>query len=222
MLIESRQELEVAGPHICMILQDKLPEPKEFSCWNTVCTGGSTTSVRTQSISVASTLQNNFENSFLLSIILVGEKRIQTLPVHCSNHSSKCEWLGTVGSLGDHLAACQYALLLCPKQCKDSGGAINQFMRKDLTNHLKVCPNRDFECRNTTMCVSGSYFLAPTLTVARTCNAEISRSTLRAAGLLCCPASIGGWVVVWQGRGRQWRRMKMAMMGSISKWQWTG
>ena len=86
------------------------------------------------------------ENYFTTNYYCTGQKRILALPVYCSNVGRECEWKGTVGTLEDHLTECQYALLPCPKQCKDSGDEISHFMRKDLTSHLKTCPNRDYVC----------------------------------------------------------------------------
>ena len=60
----------------------------------------------------------------------------------------ECEWEGTVGKLETHVAACEFTLLLCPKECKDDKNEILHFMRKDLDKHLENdCPNRDLECK---------------------------------------------------------------------------
>ena len=55
--------------------------------------------------------------------------------------------MGTVASLEEHLAKCEFTLLPCPKQCKYTFGQVKCFMRKDLNKHLKEdCPNRDYTC----------------------------------------------------------------------------
>ena len=59
---------------------------------------------------------------------------------------SKCRWVGTVGTLHDHLTTCTYTLIQCPHQCEDKNGEIKSFMKKDLNRHLPYCPNRDYEC----------------------------------------------------------------------------
>ena len=60
-----------------------------------------------------------------------------------------CTWVGTVGTLEEHVATCKFTLLPCPKECKDDSYNIRQFMRKNLSNHLKKnCPNRDYSCKH--------------------------------------------------------------------------
>ncbi len=66
----------------------------------------------------------------------------------CHNVERNCTWEGTVGTVDQHVATCQFTLLLCPKQCKDDNNEPNHFIRKDLEDHLKKnCPNRDYTCR---------------------------------------------------------------------------
>ena len=65
----------------------------------------------------------------------------------CDNMKRKCQWVGTVGMLEEHLAKCKFTLLPCPQKCVDFDG-ICYIMRKDLTVHLKrKCPNRDHTCK---------------------------------------------------------------------------
>ena len=67
----------------------------------------------------------------------------------CSNvyQDLECEWDGTVGILEAHVATCKFALLPCPKECKDDKNKIVHLLRKDLYKHLENdCPNRDHKC----------------------------------------------------------------------------
>ena len=58
-----------------------------------------------------------------------------------------CEWEGTVGTLEQHVATCEFAVVPCPKECKDDNG-VQHLMRKDLASHLEsTCPNRDYQCQ---------------------------------------------------------------------------
>ena len=67
------------------------------------------------------------------------------LSVKCGNVERGCTWVGTVGTLEEHVAMCRFALLPCPRGCKDGSKIVKQFMRKDLDNHLKEdCLNRDY------------------------------------------------------------------------------
>ena len=66
----------------------------------------------------------------------------------CSNEEWGCEWVGTVGTLKEHVATCEFTLLPCPKRCKEDNDAAKHFMRKDHEKHLQNdCPNRDHECK---------------------------------------------------------------------------
>ncbi len=66
----------------------------------------------------------------------------------CDNveRGNRCGWIGTVGTLHNHLATCQFTPVPCPKRCKNENGEIRSFMRKDLDDHLPECPNREYEC----------------------------------------------------------------------------
>ena len=60
-----------------------------------------------------------------------------------------CEWVGTVGTLEEHVATCEFTLVPCSKQCKDDNDEVKCFMRKALDKHLNNdCPNRDYECQS--------------------------------------------------------------------------
>ena len=68
--------------------------------------------------------------------------------MRCANSERGCQWTGTVGTLDDHIASCQFALVPCPNKCeedKDAGELL--FIRKYLDQHLKTkCPKRTYEC----------------------------------------------------------------------------
>ena len=67
----------------------------------------------------------------------------------CDDVERGCTWVGTVGTLEEHVATCKLTLLPCPKECKDDSDKVKQFMRKDLDKHLKEdCPNRDRSCEH--------------------------------------------------------------------------
>ena len=59
--------------------------------------------------------------------------------------------MGTVGTLEEHVATCDFTLLPCSKGCTSTRefGHIKEFLRKDLDKHLKKdCPNRDYSCQH--------------------------------------------------------------------------
>ena len=67
----------------------------------------------------------------------------------CDNVERTCTWVGTVGTLEEHVAMCKFTLLPCPKECKNDSDKVKQFMRKDLDKHLEEdCPNRDYTCEH--------------------------------------------------------------------------
>ena len=60
-----------------------------------------------------------------------------------------CKWEGTVGTLDKHLAECEFALVPCPKECKDDSGKVKHFIKKQVKKHLRrACPNRDYTCKH--------------------------------------------------------------------------
>ena len=61
-----------------------------------------------------------------------------------------CRWTGTIGTLDNHIATCQFALVPCPNKCEDDKGAGElHLMRKDLDDHLKTkCSKRAYECQH--------------------------------------------------------------------------
>ena len=66
----------------------------------------------------------------------------------CDCMERGCQWIGTIGTLDNHIATYQFALVPCPNKCEDNKGA-GELMRKDLDNHLKTkCPKRAHKCQH--------------------------------------------------------------------------
>ena len=68
--------------------------------------------------------------------------------MRCANSERGCQWTGAVGTLDDHIASCQFALVPCPNKCEEDKGAGELLLiRKHLDQHLKTkCPKRAYEC----------------------------------------------------------------------------
>ena len=68
--------------------------------------------------------------------------------MRCANTERGCQWTGTVGTLEDHTASCQFALVPCPNKCaEDEGTGELLLITKHLDQHLKTkCPNRAHKC----------------------------------------------------------------------------
>ena len=68
--------------------------------------------------------------------------------MRCANSERGCQWTGTVGTLDNHIASCQFALVPCPNKCEEDKGAGELLLiRKHLDQHLKTeCPKRAYEC----------------------------------------------------------------------------
>ena len=68
--------------------------------------------------------------------------------MRCANSERSCQWTGTVGTLDDHIASCQFALVPCPNKCEEDKGAGELLLiRKHLDQHLKTkCLKRAYEC----------------------------------------------------------------------------
>jgi TNF receptor-associated factor 4 len=82
-------------------------------------------------------------------LLHTGKREINALRVKCSSVERGCEWVGTVGTLEEHVATCGFTLVPCPKQCRDGTDTVKCCMKKDLDEHLKnVCPNRDHKCEH--------------------------------------------------------------------------
>ena len=87
-----------------------------------------------------------FSSSILILFFhtcFLGKRDIRALPVKCDNVERGCEEEGTLGTLEEHMAVCQFTPVPCPKQCEDT----ILLLRKDLDYHINnECPNRDCEC----------------------------------------------------------------------------
>ena len=77
-----------------------------------------------------------------------GRREIDAVQMRCANSERGCQWTGTVGTLDDHIASCQFALVPCPNKCEEDKGAGELLLiRKHLDQHLKTkCPKRAYEC----------------------------------------------------------------------------
>ena len=73
-----------------------------------------------------------------------GGREINALRVKCNNYVRGCSWKRTVGTLQDHLAKCNFALVPCPNGCNN-----RYILRKDLPAHLSdLCPEREYQCQD--------------------------------------------------------------------------
>ena len=116
---------------------------------------------------------------------LLGRRDILALPVRCTNIERRCEWIGTVATLEEHVATCEFTLHLCPNQCDYE---IKLFLREDLSRHLKEdCPNRDYTCK---YCGEKSTYARITQVHDRTCPKKI----------ITCPNCTAGCTETMQRR----------------------
>ncbi len=63
----------------------------------------------------------------------------------CGNHKRGCQWEGTVGCIDSHSATCNFAMVVCPNKC-ETDGVLVEMIRQSISEHLQVCPNREFQC----------------------------------------------------------------------------
>ena len=86
----------------------------------------------------------------MINFNCVGEREIKELGVKCDCMERGCRWIGTIGTLDNHIATCQFALVSCPNKCEDDKGAGElHLVRKDLDNHLKTnCSKRAYKCQH--------------------------------------------------------------------------
>ena len=55
----------------------------------------------------------------------------------------------TVGTLEEHVAVCEFALVPCPKECKDDSSMVKHFIENHADEHLhQHCPNCDYACKH--------------------------------------------------------------------------
>ena len=79
---------------------------------------------------------------WILNFLHVVDQEVKQLLVKCSNSEKGCNWSGQLQSLNYHLKECGFTLLRCPNECTEE----EKILRRDLDNHLIVCPNRQCEC----------------------------------------------------------------------------
>ena len=97
-----------------------------------------------------------------------------------------CPWTGTIGTLDNHIATCQFALVPCPNKCEDDKGAGElHLMRKDLDNHLKTkCPKRAYKCQH---CGEKGTYASITEDHNKVCDKKIVPCPNKGSG---CPLSM--------------------------------
>ena len=77
---------------------------------------------------------------------LVGQSELSQLSVKCNNVEKGCIWVGTVGTVQDHMPECDFSLFRCPNECKKDGKLV-MVMKKDLEEHISTaCPYKNFTC----------------------------------------------------------------------------
>ena len=97
---------------------------------------------------------------------IIGQRNILSLTVLCDNSSDRCEWVGKLRYLDNHLASCDYTRLPCPNECH-TGKKVVQLCRKDLEKHTKEeCPRRQYECPH---CQEAGEFKERTTTHLKEC-----------------------------------------------------
>ena len=64
--------------------------------------------------------------------MIQGAQEIRDLPVMCNNLYKGCDWLGSVGTLGDHLTSCTFECVSCKYEYV---GCDVKTMRKDIEKH---------------------------------------------------------------------------------------
>ena len=97
-----------------------------------------------------------------------------------------CRWTGTIGTLDNHTATCQFALVPCPNKCEDDkGNGELHLMRKDLDYHLKTkCPKRAYECQH---CGEKGAYASITEDHDKVCDKKIVSCPNKGSG---CPLSM--------------------------------
>ena len=97
-----------------------------------------------------------------------------------------CRWTGTIGTIDNHIATCQFALVTCPNKCEDDKGAGElHLMRKDLDVHLKTkCPKRAYECQH---CGEKGTYASITEDHDKVCDKKIVSCPNKGSG---CPLSL--------------------------------
>ena len=106
--------------------------------------------------------------------------------MRCANMERGCRWTGTIGTIDNHTATCQFALVPCPNKCEDDKGAGELYlMRKDLDDHLETkCPKRAYECQH---CGEKGTYASITEEHDKVCNKKIVPCPNNGSG---CPLSM--------------------------------
>ena len=106
--------------------------------------------------------------------------------MRCVSMERGCRWTGTIGTLDNHIATCQFALVPCPNKCEDDKGAGElHLMRKDLDEHLKTkCLKRAYECQH---CGEKGTYASITEDHDKVCNKKIVPCPNKGSG---CPLSM--------------------------------
>ena len=104
----------------------------------------------------------------------------------CANSERGCQWTGTVGTLDDHIASCQFALVPCPNKCEEDKGAGELLLiRKHLHQHLKKkCPKRAYKCPH---CREKGTFASITEDHDQVCEKKVVACPNKGSG---CPLSM--------------------------------
>ena len=99
---------------------------------------------------LAQNIKECYESYHLKEFLIPGRRDIEEVQVRCANTERGCQWTGTVGTLEDHAASCQFALVPCPNKCEeDEGTGELLLIRKHLDQHLKTkCPKRAYKCQH--------------------------------------------------------------------------
>ena len=97
-----------------------------------------------------------------------------------------CRWTGTIGTLDNHIATCQFALVPCPNTCQDEKGPGElHLMRKDLDDHLKTkCSKRAYKCQH---CGEKGTYVSITEDHDKVCDKKIVPCPNKGCG---CPLSM--------------------------------
>ena len=75
-----------------------------------------------------------------------GKREIKELCVKCHNVERSCGWEGTIGTVDEHEATCELALVPCPQKCEEA------ILRRELMEHVKDrCPFREYQCQHCQM-----------------------------------------------------------------------
>ena len=106
--------------------------------------------------------------------------------MRCVSMERGCRWTGTIATLDNHIATCQFALVPCPNKCEDDKGAGElHLMRKDLDDHLKTkCPKRAYKCQH---CGEKGTYASITEEHDKVCDKKIVPCPNKGSG---CPLSM--------------------------------